>query len=150
MRRFKNMTFHEEIGLAIMSAERLLNNTSPMFNELTNKSDFKYDSGSGIKVVMNMSIERKEIPVFTYYPKYPFSSAIGYFDGKAIHLNARKLPYMHMKDIVANLIHEYAHYCGYHHRDSGLWGKRRENYKTENKCLYSVPYFLSENVARWL
>lgn len=150
MKRFKNMTFHEEITLAIKSAERLLDFGSPMIEHIRKKNDFKYDSGSGYNVSLTLLIPRKEILVFTYSPKNPFSAAIGYFDGKAIFLNARKLPSMHIQDIVANLVHEYAHYCSYHHTDPGFWGKRRANYKTDHKCQFSVPYYLSENVGRWL
>lgn len=141
MKRFKNMTTSQAISDAITDAERLLSPTSSMMIDLSWKDDFKYSSGTGMDVVKNLQILRKEVPVYTYRPWNPFSAAIGYFDGKAIHINVRKLPKMNHEDIVASLLHEYMHYCSYSHGN---------NYKTKEKCLYSVPYWVSENVKGWL
>lgn len=146
MKRFKNNTIHKEIDQAIALTESLLQPESILDEAVTLKKDWRYGASQygipPVPVAWNLILnKRPPIDVYTYKPKIPWSKAIGYFDGKAIYINVRKLPFMTTVDIAANLIHEYAHYCGYKHGS---------NYKTKEKCLYSVPYFLSENVARWL
>jgi predicted SprT family Zn-dependent metalloprotease len=110
-----------------------------MANDLTMKTDWKY--GTKGDVLKTLLQEREPIHLFTYRPWNPFTKAIGYFDGKDIHININKLPRLSNSDLVGLLLHEYAHYCGFTHGN---------NYKTEEKCLYSVPYYLSENVEKWL
>lgn len=141
--RFKNNTIFKEIDTAIAMAESLLQFESILDEHVSLKHDWKYDRITSGKSVSNNLIGtlRNPIHVFTYKPFNPWTKAIGYFDGKAIHVNIRKLPGMTAKEIASNLIHEYAHYCGYTHGN---------NFKTKEKCLYSVPYFLSSNVERWL
>jgi hypothetical protein len=138
--RFKNLTYKGAVDAAIADATRLLKFDSKMLNDIFNKRDFKYDSGPSHLIANSLELIREPIDIYTYRPWYP-SRAIGYFDGEAIHLNLRKLPALTHVDLVGNLLHEYAHYCGFHHGN---------NYKTEEKCLYSVPYFISENVGQWL
>jgi hypothetical protein len=138
--RFKNLTYKGVVDAAAADATRLLKLDSKLMAALLSKSDFKYDSGPTDKIVFKLLENREPIDIYTYRPWYP-SRAIGYFDGEAIHLNIRKLPALTHADLVGNLLHEYAHYCGFHHGN---------NYKTEDKVKYSVPYYLSENVAAWL
>lgn len=136
--RFINNTYDLEINRAIDNAEKLLTLYSKMANDLTLKNDWKY--GVRGDVLKTLLIERKPIEIYTYRPWNPWTKAIGYFDGKAIHINIKRL-LMDTVDLTGLLLHEYAHYCGYTHGN---------NYKTEDKCLYSVSYYLSENVEKWL
>lgn len=143
MNSFQNMTNFKEITNAISIAENLLISDSKLYESIFAKNDWKYDKiKSGAEVAYNLvEIQRKPIHVLTYKPWNPWTKAIGYFDGKAIHINTRKLPFMTTVEIAANLVHEYAHYCGYSHGS---------NFKTGFKCKYSVPYFLSENIEKWI
>jgi hypothetical protein len=140
-KRFQNNVIDKKVAQAITEAERLLQKESDLILNVTLKNDFKYNSGLGENVAMELLKERPPLPVFTYTPWNPWSRAIGYFDGKAMYLNLRKLPSMSIEEIAANLIHEYSHYAGFRHGS---------NYKTREKCLYSVPYFLSSNTGKWL
>ena len=139
--RFKNCTLDPKIAEAIKTAELLLTDISPMINDIRYKNDFKFNSGSGAQVAANLLLMQAPVKVFTYKPFNPWSSAIGYFDGESIHVNLRRLPSMSKVDVTANLLHEYAHYCGLTHGN---------NYKTQEKCLYSVPYYISENISSWI
>lgn len=139
--RFVNNTNNATVDRAIKIAEELLKPDSKMMLDLMVKNDWKYDSGDGIAVVSKIQAPKAPIEVNFYKPWNRWSSAIGYFDGKAIFINIRKFPFMYIDDIVANLCHEYMHYVGFHHGN---------NYKTEEKCLYSVPYFVSENIKLWI
>jgi hypothetical protein len=141
MKRFENRTNQSKINAAIEIAEKLLNIDSKMLGEIAFKNDFKYNSGVGFVVANALIKERPLIPVFTYKSFNPWSAAIGYFDGKAIYVNIRKLPSMDAIDVAKNLCHEYSHYCGFGHGN---------NYKTKEKTLYSVPYFISENLQKWI
>jgi len=146
--RFENRTIQPKIAIAILKATELLERFSPMILELLRKDDFGYDSGLGHSVVIKLLQAKKPIGVYTYRKR--FTAAVGYFDGEAIHINLAKIDSMGESDIVGLLLHEYSHYSGFHHTDAGFWGRRRSNYKTENKVLYSVPYFISENISRWV
>lgn len=139
--RFLNLSGKKEIELACTVATGLLHPSSSMMKDLIQKNDWKYNSGSGADVVSKLVAPRPAIEVYTYRPKNPWTSALGYFDGKAIHVNIRKLPYLSAIELIGLKLHEYSHYCGLTHGN---------NYKTQEKCLHSVPYFISENVSRWL
>lgn len=141
--RFQNNTIHREIDQAIELAEDLLNMGSNLSTSLAVKNTWKYDNiKMGITVVENLIIvKRKPIQVLTYKPRIPWSMAIGGFKNGHIQINIKKLPYMTTVEIAANLLHEYAHYCGYSHGN---------NFKTKEKVQFSVPYFLSENVSKWI
>lgn len=147
--RFVNKTGDGKVDIAINAAEELLKEQSKMMVELRSKQDWRYDSGSGADVVANLLKEKAVIPVY-FWSSWRPTSAVGYFDGAAIHINKSKMPFFSTADLLGLLLHEYSHYQGFHHVDPGWLGRRRANYKTEEKCLYSVPYFISENVARWL
>jgi len=83
----------------------------------------------------------KVAPIFFYKPFNVFSKAMGYSDGKAIYLNSRKFKDFSFNDLVGLLLHERLHMVGFSHGN---------NYKTAEKCLYSVNYFVSENIERWI
>ncbi len=140
-KRFLNMTTQPKIDEAIGIAESLLVYNSKMLVEISKKNDFKYESGSGLEVSLSLYASRPLVQVFTYKPKWIFSKAIGYSDGVAVYVNIRKLPSMSVGDVASNLLHEYAHHAGFGHGN---------NYKTKEKTLYSVPYFISENIQKWI
>jgi hypothetical protein len=133
-KRFTNTTTQAKIYEAVLIAEKLLDASSPMMYEIRLKNDFKYDSGKGADIFLNLLKERPLIKVFTYKPWNRFSKAIGYSDGVSIHINIRKLPSMDVLDVVGNLVHEMCHVAGYSHGN---------NFKTEEKCISSVPYWCS-------
>lgn len=142
MKRFSVNVIDEKVVKAAEIAEALLTENSKMMLELSQKSDWKYKPVLyGKELVEQLCEPRDTIPVFTYKPFYWRSSVIGYFDGKAIYVNLRKLPTMTVEDVASNLLHEYCHYAGFSHGNK---------YKTHDKVLYSVPYFVSENFKRWL
>lgn len=139
--RFQNNVIDKKIADAIKDAERVLAANSPMYKELIEKHDWKYNSGTSEEICVKLALAKNPLPVFVYKPWNPWTSAIGYFDGKAVYINSRKLPEMSQRDIAANLIHEYAHYSGFTHGN---------NYPSQDKSLCSVPYYLSQNISRWL
>lgn len=136
--KFKNCVINQEVAFAIKQVEKLLEKDSQMIKELSAKKDFKFDS---IDVVFKLLMEKEPVPVFTYKSWNPWSKAVGYFDGKAIYLSVKALDKFDFAQVCGLLLHEYAHYCGFSHGN---------NYKTEEKCLYSVPYYLSENITKWV
>jgi hypothetical protein len=139
--RFRNCIIDTKINEAVKIANGVLTAGSSLINDISNKDDFKYNSGHGIQVALNLILAREPINVYSYKSINPLTKAIGYFDGEAIWINTRKLDSLNMVDVVGLLLHEYSHYCGYKHG---------YNFKSEEKCKYSVPYFLSENVKRWI
>lgn len=140
--KFVDRTGFASVRDAAYRAEMLLLPSSPMLAELRLKSDFKYESGHGEEIAEKLLNNRlRPIDVFFYRPWNPWTKAIGYYDGTGIYINKAKFHYFTHEDIVGLLLHEYAHHAGYKHGN---------NYKTQEKCLYSVPYYLSENVSRWL
>lgn len=141
MIRFQVNVIGKEVIDAAREAEGLLDPNSAMMNDIFLKTDWKYDSGKGVDIRDNLLKEREAIKIFTYRPVNPWTRAIGYFDGKAIHINIRKLPGMKHSDLVGLLLHEYAHYCGYKHGN---------NWPSADKKLHSVPYWLSSNVEKYL
>jgi hypothetical protein len=138
--RFRNCVIDKEIGLAIKECELLLVENSNIMNELKVKEDFKFDSGLGHQIVLNLLSQRPPVSVFVYKAKNPWSAALGYSDGKSIYINTRKLP-INRRDLVGLLLHEYSHFCGYSHGN---------NWPSEEKNIYSVPYFISSNISRWI
>lgn len=137
--RFINCTDSEAVQVAIYMAEQLLMPNSKAMMIIHDKNDFKYNSGEGYKIHDKLVEKRELIEVRFYKPLYPWSSALGYYDGKAIYINYRKI--LDNKALVGLLLHEYAHYCGFHH--SG-------NLISKDKIRFSVPYFLSSNVGAWI
>lgn len=137
--KFQNKAESISIEAAILDAERLLKANSPMMESIMGKYIWKYNSGYSSDIVLALLTPRDPIDVYYYKPLYPWSSSLGYFDGEAIHINYKKV--LNHSALVGLLLHEYAHYCGFKHGN---------NYKSKDKVLYSVPYFLSENVDLWL
>jgi hypothetical protein len=138
MKRFRNCIIDRKIRVAIDETERLLLPDSPLM-ALASVTKFKYGA-ENVDVVRELTKERELINIYTYRPWNPFSKAIGYFDGKAIHINIKMLESFDYKKVVGLLIHEYSHYCGFTHGN---------NFVTEGKKKFSVPYWLSENVIRF-
>ena len=148
---FENRTGSTRIGLAIIEAEKLLEPMSEMMLELRNKNDWRYDSGTGEQVHAKILAKREALRVNLFRYRNPFSKAIGHYSGGPdAYFNERLVDSMPITGIIANLLHERMHFCGFHHQDPGWLGARRANVKTPEKCAYSVPYFISENVGRWL
>jgi hypothetical protein len=139
--RFENKTFHHDIRLAITIASTLISEKSKMIEEIKTKNDFAFNSGIGAKVAANLLLDRPLVPVFLYKSINPFTKALGYFDGKAIHINRRSLDKLSIVQLTGLMLHEYGHYCGYTHGN---------NFRTKAKTETSVPYFLSENIDRWI
>lgn len=137
--KFVNKTNKTAISDAIADAHILLNANSSLIQDIFNKNDWLYDSGKGSEIVLKLLKKRDPVDVYFYKPIYPWSSAIGHFDGEAIHINFKKI--LNHNALVGLLLHEYAHYCGFSHGS---------NYKSKQKTLYSVPYWLSENVGNYL
>jgi hypothetical protein len=128
------MTKDSFMSMAIYNAERLLTANSELMKLVRNKNDFKYASGKGVDVVSGL-LNPVAVEVYYYRPWNPWSSVIGYTDGVSIYVNSRNK--LLMRELVANLVHEYSHIQGYTHGD---------NYPSEEKNLYSVPYFLSTQI----
>jgi predicted metallopeptidase len=140
--RFNNRTIETKINDAIAKANELLHPCSKMMDELRSKNDWKFNSGSGEEVFKKILDCKLVAPVFFYRPFNPFTSALGYSDGVAIHLNSRKFNMLQFNSLVGLLCHEYLHI--------GPKFSHGNNYKTKEKCEKSVNYFVSENVSRWL
>ena len=141
MRRFYVNCINDKIKNAAIDAERLLHPESVMVKELLEKNDWKYDSGSGLDVYNKIASCNKIAPVFTYKPKWIFTKALGYSDGKAVFVNLRKLDSFSHQDIIGLLCHEWLHVCGFSHGN---------DFPSKDKNLYSVNYFVSQNVGKWL
>jgi hypothetical protein len=142
MIRFDNRTTNKDfIGRAITKAEAMLSPDSPLMKELFAKDDFKFDSGRGSEVCGKLVLCPAVAPVYFYRPVNPWTSAMGYSANGEIHFNTRKFNSFSFSDVVGLLLHEYAHVAGFGHGN---------NFKTKEKVDFSVPYFLSENVARFL
>lgn len=141
MKRFQINVINPKLFAAAEEAERLLHGSSRMMLDLAYKSDWQYTPKLyGIDLIAELIKPRDVINVFTYKPFYWRSKVVAYFDGKAIYFNARKLDQLTRIEMIGTLLHEYAHYCGFTHGN---------NIPTENKKLFSVPYYLSENVRIW-
>lgn len=143
--RLEDNTGRVRIKNAIQLAEKLLSPNSKMMDELIQKNDFKYNSGSGVAVALELqAIPPWPVNVYTYTKKG--TKAIGYAElHKGIFVNTECLSWVSDPQLVGLMIHEWSHFRGYSH---GSWPFG--NFKTEEKCKYSVPYFCSENVSRWL
>lgn len=139
--KFQNNVINKNVAAAIVDAERLLRPESKMMQELRLKNDFKYNSGTGEEVYNKIVNCDVIAPVFTYRPFWFRSKVLGYADGKAIYLNLYKLDKLNHTEVVGLCLHEYLHMAGFNHKS---------NFKTQDKVLYSVPYFVSEGISRWI
>jgi hypothetical protein len=138
--RFENMTTNMELNALINKANELLHTDSAMMETLRLKNDFKYDSGDGAKVFCKIANCDKVAPIFFYKPKWRFSRAMGYSDGKAIHLNSYKFNSFSDSDIIGLLCHEWLHFLFSH----------GGNYPSAHKNNFSVNYFVSSSIKEWL
>lgn len=138
-KRFQNNVINKNVADAIRDAEMLLCENSSMLQKIREKDDFEYESGSGEDVYQRLLNHKRLIPVFTYRPWNKWTRSLGVFDGDSIHLNLYKLDSLSHDELVGLLLHEYAHECGFKHGN---------NWPSEHKNKFSVPYFLSE--GRWL
>jgi hypothetical protein len=138
MKRFKNNVISKKVSDAIIDAEKLFLPDSLMMNEIINKNDFKFNSGRGNEIFCRIMNYKGIAPVFTYRPKWPWTKALGYSGNGAIHLNVYKLDSLTHADLVGLLCHEYLHEVGFSHGN---------NFKTKEKILYSVNYYVSEGIS---
>lgn len=141
MKRFYCNVIDSKINEACKIAEKLLTPNSNMLLDLLAKNDWKYNSGSGEEVYQKIVNCKRTASVFTYKSKWPWSAALAYSDGLNIYFNTRKLGVMDVQDIVATLCHEYAHVAGFSHGN---------NYPSDDKNKFSVPYHISSNIGKWL
>jgi hypothetical protein len=141
MKRFIVNIIDKRMIEAVADAERILTPGSALYHAIIKKTDWAFNSGTGAEICMKLASPTKVCPIFTYRPKWPWSSAIAYYQKGAIHFNIYKLPDMSHSEIVATLCHEYSHHVGFGHGN---------NYKTKEKILHSVPYYISENISDWL
>ena len=139
--RLENRTNHKIITEAIQKAHALLLPESPMMLDLRNKNDFAYNSGTGEEVYQKIIGDTSLAFVFTYKPKWRWSKAMGYSDKVGIHINILKLDRLDFSDLVGLLCHESMHQVGFGHGN---------NFKTKEKCEKSVPYYVSENIKKWV
>jgi hypothetical protein len=145
--RFENRTNCSKISDAIAIADALLNPSSVMASEIIIKNDWKYNTvKSGALVMLRLSATQpRTIPFFTYKPKKP-TLATGHVDEFGIHLNINLVETIDIHELVGFTLHEWSHKCDFDHR-SPFW---TTNFRTKDKELYSVPYFLTANAKRWL
>jgi hypothetical protein len=144
--RFENRTDSVYLDNFIQDATMLLLPHSKMTKELWHKNDWRYNSGTFGTVVLNKLL-LDSAPVSVHIvPKKRKTSAVAYTQNGEIFLYDDYIVNGLRENIVGTLLHEYAHCQGFNH--FSFFGT--SNYKTKAKCLYSVPYFLSENVSRWL
>ena len=142
IKRFHFNFINSDFLKAAKIAEDLLVEDSIMMTDLKYKSDWKYKPiFYGNYLVYTLCGKREPILVTTYKPFYFRSKVIGYFDGKAIYFNHYKLKNLSVINITGTLLHEYSHYCGFSHGN---------NFKTQDKVRYSVPYYISENIELWV
>jgi len=139
--KFQVNIISKEVKAAAIVAEGLFHPNSLMMEELGVKDDFKYNSGTGFEVFSKIMRFDKTIQIFSYKPWYVYSKAIGYSDSRGIHINLRKLGILSHADIVGWIVHEAMHQVGFSHGN---------NYKTEDKVSFSVPYYVSSNIEKWL
>ncbi len=138
---FRNCIIDKKMVHAIKWAESLLKASSPMIMDLLQKTDWKYNSGSSSDVVLCLLTPREPVNVYTYRPWNPFSRSIAYTDGKSINFNINKIGQLSESEIAGSLLHEYSHICGFTHGN---------NFPSEDKNKFSVPYYLSQNVKKWI
>jgi predicted metallopeptidase len=138
--KFDNRTTNLDLNGLIYKASALLEMDSVMMADIRCKNDWKFESGSGLEVSLKIYKCDKVAPIFFYKPKWRFSKAMGYSDGKAIHLNSYKFDSFSDADIIGLLCHEWLHFLFSH----------GSNYPSELKNKHSVNYFVSSNISRWL
>lgn len=140
--RFKNHTTNQNLTIACAMADAMLNPGSKLLKAVTAKNDWKYGTNiTGRQVAVLLAMTPLEpIPVVLYRPLNPWSKMRASWDGEVIAINPRYLA----KDstgvlqIIGSLIHEWGHVCGFKHGN---------NFRTKDKELYSVPYWIGIEAA---
>lgn len=136
------MTNIKALEHAAEAAQNLLREDSPMLYDIMKKNDWKYSSGDGYHIATCLRAYPFNVNILTYRPFNPFTRAIAMTNGDgAIHFNIYKVHKSKLSDMVGTILHEYSHLCNFKHGN---------NFKTKHKCEFSVPYWLSSNVERWL
>jgi hypothetical protein len=144
MKRFNLCAISTKLEIAMDEVRYLLSYNTPMMVDILGKQDWKYNSGTGLAIRDSLLKERDVINVYVAPSKN--TKAVAYFQNGNIYIYQSYLDTALLVELAGTLLHEYAHYCGFNHNSS--FGT--SNFKTKAKCLYSVPYYLSENVARWI
>lgn len=143
MSKFKQNAISEKLKFCIKLADEKLSPGSKMMNYISIKNDWKYDSGSGEDVVKALLKPKAPICVYVVKPKRK-TKAVAYYQNGDIYLYSTYLETAPLESIVATLVHEYSHYCGFHH-NSRFW---TSNFKTQHKVDFSVPYHLSDGIEK--
>jgi hypothetical protein len=144
MKRFNLCAISSKLEIAIDEVKYLLSRNTPMMVEILEKNDWKYNSGTGFSIHDSLLKERDVINVYLVPSKK--TKAVAFFQNGNIYIYQSYLDSSSIAQLAGTLLHEYAHYCGFNHNSS--FGT--SNFKTKSKCLYSVPYYLSENVEKWV
>ena len=140
MKRFQNSTVGiPKLVEAIRLAEDDLRHDSEIMQALMNKNDWKYGVPSGAFAYGELVKERPLVSVYVAQASRP-TKALGVYSNGVITFYAHYLETATVEEMRRSLRHEFAHYCGFNH----LSFPGTSNYKTRHKCLYSVPYWLSE------
>lgn len=145
MKRFIINAIDQKLLEAVIRAEALLDPKSALMMAVKQKNDWKYNAGTGDAVYQRLISQASLVPVFVVAPKRK-TSAVGYFQNGKIFIYTTYLETATVEELVATLLHEWAHHQGFNH--SSAFGT--SNFKTKHKCLYSVPYWLSENAKNYL
>lgn len=144
MKRFNLCAIDTKLSIAIELSNNLLTGPSKLLNNILMKDDWKYNSGDGVSVFSSLIKARPPINIYIAASKK--TKAVAYFQNGSIYIYQSYLDSCATGDLVGTILHEYAHYCGFNHNSA--FGT--SNFKTQSKCLYSVPYYLSENVSKWI
>lgn len=140
MKRFQNSTVNvPKLIEAIRLTESDLHPDSELMGIVLDKNDWKYGAGTGKQVYLKLTEERPLVSVYVKKGNLK-SAAIGSYSNGVITLYEHYVERATVEELRASLRHEYAHYAGFNHHSA--FGT--SNYKTKEKCLYSVPYWLSE------
>lgn len=140
MKRFQNSTVGiTKLVEAIRIAESDLHPESELMDLVVMKNDWKYNSGTGKEVYLKLTQERPLVSVYVAHATRK-TKALGMYSNGVITFYWHYLETATIDELVRSLRHEYAHYCGLNHYSA--FGT--SNFKTKDKCLYSVPYWLSE------
>lgn len=140
MKRFQNSTVNvPKLIEAIRLAEADLHPDSDLTGLVLDKNDWKYNAGTGQKVYLLLTQERPLVSVYMTKAKKK-TAALGVYSNGVITFYEHYVETATIEELRRSLRHEYAHYAGFNHFSSFM----TSNYKTKDKCLYSVPYWLSE------
>ncbi len=135
------MSSRSIITQAIVIAEAHLTPDSYIMTLVANKNDWKYPPMKfGKELVDLLCSPPTVVPrIFMYKPMWRFSKALGYSNGKDIYINSYRINSLKQEDLVGLLLHELFHLPPYNCSHGSNW-------KTSDKCVTSVNYFVSENV----